>query len=184
MEQHHEHVCEVLQCLCKNHLYAHADKCNFHTNSMEYLGYMLSPASLSMVNYKVKTIQEWPEPCKVKDIQSFLGFANFCQRFIFNYSNITILLMHLTRKGIVWNFTLECRESFETLKKAFATAPVLTHWVSNVPIILKTDSSNYALVAILSITSLDDSKVLLITFHSWTFTTLELNYDIHDKSCL
>ena len=121
----------------KNYLYAYANKCNFHTNSVEYLSYMLSPADLSMANYKVKTIQEWPKLHKVKDLQSFLRFTNFYWRFIFNYSDITILLTCLTRKGIAWNFTPECRESFETLKKAFTMAPVLTHWVPNMQIILK-----------------------------------------------
>ena len=76
MEQHREHVQEVLRRLRKNHLFAQADKCEFHTNSVEYLGYMLSPAGLSMADYKVK------------DIQSFLGFTNFYRRFIFNYSKI------------------------------------------------------------------------------------------------
>ena len=90
---------------------------------MEYLSYMLSLAGLSMADYKVKTIQEWPELCKVKDIQSFLGFANFYRRFIFNYSDITIPLTHLTRKGIAWNFTPECRESFKTLKKGLYHSP-------------------------------------------------------------
>ena len=151
---------------------------------MEYLGYMLSLAGLSMADYKVKIIQEWPEPCKVKDIQSFLGFANFYRRFIFNYSDITILLTRLTRKGISWNFTPECRESFKTLKKAFTTAPVLTHWVPNAQIILETDASDYALATILSITSPDDSQIHLIAFHSRTFTAPELNYDVHDKELL
>ena len=145
---------------------------------------MLSPAGLSMADYKVKTIQEWPEPRKVKDIQSFLGFANFYWRFIFNYSNITIPLTRLTRKGIVWNFTPECKNAFETLKKAFTTAPVLTHWVPNAQIILKTNASDYALAAILSIVSPDDSEVHPIAFHSRTFTAPELNYDVHDKELL
>ena len=60
-----------------------------------------------------------------------------------------IPLMCLTRKEIVWNFTPECRKSFETLKKAFSTALVLTHWVPNVQIILETDASNYTLATIL-----------------------------------
>ena len=75
MEQHHKHVCEVLWHHLKNHLYAYTDKCNFHTNSVEYLSYMLSMADLSMADYKVKTIQEMPKLHKVKKIQSFLGFA-------------------------------------------------------------------------------------------------------------
>ena len=184
MEQHREHVCEVLQCLHKNHLYTHTDKFDFHTNSVEYLSYMLSLASLSLANNKVKTIQEWPKPHKVKNIQFFLGFTNFYWRFIFSYSDITISLTHLTRKGNVWNFTPECRESFEMLKKAFTTALVLTHWVPNTQIVLKIDASNYALATILSIISPDDSEVHPIAFHSWTFTAPELNYNVHNKELL
>ena len=82
------------------------------------------------------------------------------------------------------NFTLECRNSFETLKKAFTTAPVLTHWVLNAQIILETNASNYPLAAILSIVSPDDSEVHPIAFHSWTFTAPELNYNVHDKELL
>jgi len=52
-----------------------------------------------MSDAKVKTIQEWPEPKKVKDIQSFLGFTNFYRYFIFNYSDIVIPLTCLTRKN-------------------------------------------------------------------------------------
>ena len=48
---------------------------------------------------KVQTIQDWPEPRKVKDIQSFLGFANFYRRFISGYSDIVVPLTRLTRKG-------------------------------------------------------------------------------------
>ena len=92
--------------------------------------------------------------------------------------------MCLTRKGIVWNFTPECRNSFKTLKKVFTTAPVLTHWVPNTQIILETDASDYALTAILSIVSPDDSEVHPIAFHSRTFTAPELNYDVHDKELL
>ena len=69
-------------------------------------------------------------------------------------------------------------------QKAFTTALVLTHWVPNAQIILKTDASDYALTTILSIISLGDSKVHPITFHSQTFTALELNYDVHNKELL
>ena len=80
--EHKHHVWEVLWRLCANSLFAHADKCKFHITSCKYLGYMLSPDSLMMAPNKVQIIQDWPEPCKVKDIQSFLGFANFYHCFI------------------------------------------------------------------------------------------------------
>ncbi|KAG6328072.1 hypothetical protein ID866_11016 [Astraeus odoratus] len=76
-ESHKQHVKEVLQHLRKHGLYAKLEKCEFHSDSVEYLGYHLSPEGLTMSQDKVKTIINWPEPCKVKDVQSFLGFANF-----------------------------------------------------------------------------------------------------------
>ena len=77
MSKHYWHVKEILKHLCKAGLYAKAERCKFHSRSVEYLGYILSPSGLTMSNNKVKIIQDWLEPKKVKDIQSFLGFANF-----------------------------------------------------------------------------------------------------------
>src|SRR5882672_5392380 len=129
ISEHKTHVREVLQRLHTNGLFAHADKYEFHVTSCKYLGYMLSPKGLTMALYKVHIIQDWPEPWKVKDIQSFLSFANFYCRFIYGYSEITVLLTRLTCKGTTWHFSNECCSAFEALKKAFTTALVLTHWI-------------------------------------------------------
>jgi len=96
MSKHHWHVKEVLKHLCKAGLHAKAEKCEFYSESVEYLGYILSFSGLTMSDNKVKIIQDWLEPKKVKDITSFLGFANFYYWFIFNYSDIVIPLTHLT----------------------------------------------------------------------------------------
>ena len=181
--QHWKHVKEVLKRLRKARLYVKAEKCEFHSDSVEYLGYVLSPSGLTMSDAKVKTIQEWPEPKKVKDIQSFLGFANFYRRFIFNYSDIVILLTHLTRKDTPWNFDENCRKAFNTLKQAFTSAPILMHWVLDAQLVVETDASDYALAAILSIVT-KDNEVHPVAFHSRTFSAPELNYDVHDKELL
>ena len=65
---HTQHIKEVLQHLCKFGLYAKAEKCKFHTDTTEYLGYVLSPSGLTMAPKKIQAIQDWPEPRKVKDI--------------------------------------------------------------------------------------------------------------------
>src|SRR5882724_439977 len=181
--EHKAHVRKVLCRLHANRIFACADKCKFHATSCEYLGYMLSPEGLTMAPYKVQIIQDWPEPQKVKDIQSFLGFANFYCRFIFGYSEITVPLTCLTRKGTPWRFTDECRSAFEALKKAFTTAPVLTHWIPDTQITVETDASNYALAAVLSITT-SNGELHPIVFHSRNFSALELNYDVHNKELL
>ena len=77
MSKHHQHVKEVLKCLHKASLYAKVEKCEFHSESVEYLEYILFPSGLIISNNKVKIIQDWPESKKVKDIQSFLDFAKF-----------------------------------------------------------------------------------------------------------
>ena len=133
---------------------------------------------------KVQVIQDWPEPQKIKDIQSFLGFANFYRHFILHYSNIAIPLTHLTHKGSAWDFSNKCCSTFNMLMKAFTTAPVLTHWIPGSPLIIEMDASDYALAAILSMVSSMDNEVHPIAFHSCTFTPPELNYDVHDKELL
>jgi len=180
---HRTHVREVLRRLRKNGLFAGAHKCSFHTNSIDYLGYILSPTGLSMDSVKIQAIQDWPEPRKVKDIQSFLGFANFYHRFIHNYSDIVVPLTRLTRKDKKWDFSDVCHKAFNDLKSAFLSAPVLTHWIPDSPIIVETDASDYAIAAILSII-LPNGEIHPVAFSSRTLSASELNYDTHDKELL
>ena len=77
MSKHHQHVKEVLKHLYKAGLYAKAEKCEFHCELVEYLEYIFLSSGLTMSDNKVKIIQDWLKPKKVKNIQYFLGFANF-----------------------------------------------------------------------------------------------------------
>ena len=78
----YRHVTKVLCQLWKHGLYANGKKCSFHTESVEYLGHMIGADGLKMDPAKIKVIQEWPEPRKVKYIQSFLGFTIFYRHYI------------------------------------------------------------------------------------------------------
>ena len=93
---HKQHVKEVLTRLRKHKLYASLSKCSFHQREVEFLGFILSPEGLQMDQNKVKVIQEWSTPRRVRDIQAFLGFANFYRHFIHGYSKLTAPLTHLT----------------------------------------------------------------------------------------
>ena len=170
---HKEHVQEVLRRLHKHGLYAKPEKCEFHTDSTEYLGYQLSPSGLTMSLDKVQTIQDWPEPQKVKDIQSFLGFTNFYRQFIDNYSDIVTPLTCLTRKGTAWSFIDSCRSAFCKLKDAITSAPM----------IVETNASDYAIAGILSLHCSDD-EIRSVAYYSRTLSAPELNYDTHNKELL
>ena len=182
-EDHIKHVSEVFHRLRKHNLFTNGKKCLFHTDSVEYLGHTIGPGGLHMDPVKVKIIQDWPEPQKVKDVQSFLGFANFYRCYIHNYSNIVVPLTCLIQKNTPWNFSDKCRLAFSLLKNAFTSALVLTHWCPKLPLIVETDASEYALAAILSIQEAS-GDIHPIAFHSRTFSDSELNYDIHDKELL
>jgi hypothetical protein len=183
MSQHKKHIKEVLRRLQKHGLYANAGKCEFHRNSVEYLRYILTSNGLRMAKDKVQTILNWPELWKVKDIQSFLGFANFYHQFIYSYSEITTPLTRLMQKNAPWNFDSKCRTAFDKLKEEFTHAPLLTHWVPDSQIVVEMDALDYALTAILSIHS-SNGKIHPITFHSRSFNLTELNYNTHDKELL
>ncbi len=150
---------------------------------MEYLDYILSLEGLHMSEDKVKAILDWLVPRKVKDIQSFLSFANFYCHFIHEYSEIIIPLTCLTCKGTPWKLNDKCMAAFNELKQAFTDAPILTHWVSDCQLVVETDTSDYAIAAILSI-YLEDGEIHPIAFLSWSLHNAELNYDTHDKELL
>ena len=172
----------MLRRLRKFGLYAKAEKCEFHTDTTEYLGYVLSPSGLTMAPEKIQAIQDWPEPRKVKDIQLFLRFTNFYHHFIPEYSKITVPLMRLTRKDALWNFDAKCRNAFNALKSAFTTAPILAHYTPDAQLVVETDASDYAIAAILS--QWQNGELHPLAFFSRTMTATELNYNVHDKELL
>lgn len=102
----------------------------------------------------------------VKEVQSFLGFANFYCHFINNYSDIVVALNRLTHEDVPFNWTVECQAAFQQLKDTFTTAPILMHFDPHQPIIIKTDGSNYAIAAILLQISPEDYNIHSVAFHS------------------
>ena len=100
---------------------------------------------------KVQVIQDWPTLWKVKDVQSFLSFTNFYCRFITNYSDMSVPLNRLTRKGVKWVWSPACQEAFKLLKDTFLSAPVLHHFDPSLPPIIETDTSNYTVASIFSL---------------------------------
>jgi len=181
-EKHINHVRLVLEKLHTARLYAKLEKCVFHQPQVEFLGYIISGRGLSMDPKKIRTVTEWKKPATVRDVQCFLGFANFYRIFNRNYSKIADPLTQLTRKDkLEWN--AEADQAFETLKKAFTTAPILTHPDFQKPFFLETDASDFALGAILSQPDKDEC-LHPVAFHSQKFTATEINYEIHNKELL
>lgn len=132
---------------------------------------------------KLKTITEWPEPTKVKELQSFLGFTNFYRHFIDRYSCLTLSLPELTKKSSKWNFTGTAQNAFHALKTKFLKSPVLTHFDPLQPCILATDASDFAISGVLQQAD-NDGFLHPVAFYSRKLSQSEINYDVHDKELL
>ena len=132
---------------------------------------------------KVEAVTNWPMPKSVHDIQVFLGFANFYRRFIKSYSEVTAPLTRLLRKDVKYEWGDHEIQSFNTLKEAFPSAPILQHFQPGQQIIVETDASDYAIAGVLSHGD-KDSQLHPVEFYSRKLQPAELNYEIYDKELL
>lgn len=183
LEEHQQVVREVLRRLQQHGLYAKASKCEFHRSSVEFLGMIVSRKGLEMCPDKVQAIREWPTPKTIKEVQAFLGFANFYRRFICDYSKIAVPLTKLTRKNQPFQWNQLTQEAFEEIRSRFLKAPLLIYPNFEKPFIVETDASDTATGAILSQHG-EDGHLHPCAYRSSKMSPAEQNYDIYDKELL
>ncbi|KAF8747242.1 hypothetical protein RHS01_11373 [Rhizoctonia solani] len=182
-EEHVEHVKEVLSHLLKHNLFCNPAKCYFFVTEVTYIGLVITPEGISMEKDKVQAIMDWPEPQNVKQVQSFLGFANFYRRFVPNFSRLARPLNNLTQKEQPWIWLEEQKAAFDAIKAEICKEPVLAHPDESKPYTLETDASGAAMGAVLS-QRMEDGCLHPVAFMSASFSPAELNYDTHDKELL
>ena len=96
-QPHVETVRWFLDQFRKYSLFANLKKCCFHQDEICFLGYVVSSKNISMENKRIEMVREWPEPKSVRDIQVFLGFANFYRQFIQGFSKIAASLTSILK---------------------------------------------------------------------------------------
>ena len=97
-EGHDELVKEVLRRLEENDLFVKPEKYKWKVREVEFLGVVISPKGVEMQKKKVKGVLNWPAPRNVKEVQKFLGLANYYRRFIKDFAKIAAPLHVLVRK--------------------------------------------------------------------------------------
>ncbi|UTT90637.1 hypothetical protein NDA17_001263 [Ustilago hordei] len=151
-EAHVKHVTEVLTHLRSNRLFAKLSKYEFHTKTVEFLGYIIKLMGIEMDPEKVHTVKEWPMPESIHDIQRFLGFANFYRRFIAHFARIAKPLTALVKpieRFKKFELPEEAQQAFHKLIQAFTSAGVLQHFDYHLPTRLETDASDFAIAGVL-----------------------------------
>ncbi len=183
--EHRQHVAEVLQRLRENNLFLKVEKCSFHQSSVKFLGYHIDQYGIKMDEGKVTAIQNCPMPTSIKELQRFLGFANFYRRLIQNYSSIAGPLTDLLKrkpKSLSW--TPSATESFNILKETFITAPILVHLDPNKAFVVEVNASTARVGAVLSQQQGTPAKLHPCAFFSCKLSPAEKNYDIGNRELL
>uniref|UniRef100_A0A3B1IMZ3 Gypsy retrotransposon integrase-like protein 1 n=1 Tax=Astyanax mexicanus TaxID=7994 RepID=A0A3B1IMZ3_ASTMX len=185
LNTHIRHVRLVLQRLLEYELFVKGEKCEFHLQRVEFLGYVISSSGVVMNDDKVNAVSNWPTPTTVKELQRFLGFANFYRRFIRNFSAIAAPMTALLKnspKTLTWSN--QAQASFDTLKTAFVSAPILVHPDPESPFTVEVDASETGVGAVLSQRRGDPAKLHPIAFYSHKLSSAERNYGIGDRELL
>jgi hypothetical protein len=197
----------VLQRLQEFGLYCKAEKCQFGVSDVGFLGFIVNSEGISMETDRISTIEDWPTPKSVREVQVLLEFTNFYRWFIRKYSKVILPLTELLKKADTtrapkrpsgssggrsrapqklstkWEWTREAELAFRKLKKAFTEAPILQHFDPAKPIILQTDGSGFAIAGILN--QYDGFGTLRpVNFYSRKCSPAEQNYDMYDRVLL
>ena len=126
------------------------------------------------------TINQWIPPHIIKGVQSFLGFCNFYQHFIKDYDKVAQPFNCLTQKDQPFYFDVICRQAFNKLKRQLVSAPLLTHFHSKQPLMLKTNASDSIIASVFS-QKQPDGEWHPIAYYLKTMIDAELNYPIYNK---
>jgi hypothetical protein len=176
--EHCQHVRQVLQRLLKNHLYVKPEKCEFHVTDVAFPGFIIKQGQVLMDSKKTQAVRDWPVPKTVKEVQQFLGFANFYRRFIRGFSSVAAPISALTKKEAApFGWTPDADQAFRRLKERFSSAPILTVPNPSLPFIVEVDASSVGIGAVLSQRS-SDGKVHPCAFLSHRLSSMETRYDV------
>jgi len=116
-EEHADHLRVVLKTLEEHKLYAEVEKSEFWLKKVHVLGHVVSEKGISVDLAKVEVIVSWPRPTNVSKVRSFLGMASYYRRFAGGFYKLAMPITKLLRKSNKFEWTKECENSFQELKK-------------------------------------------------------------------
>ena len=181
-EEHMKSLHVVLSVLDSYNMSLRKDKCEFAFDSMEFLGFLVNGKTVQPGSKNIDKIKDFPAPKSRKELQRFLGIANYNRRFIDNYSELTAPLNRLTSPKVPFVWT-ECeQDAFTKVKLAFHEGLLLYIPDWSKPFLIRTDASKVAVGSVLGQTD-SNGSFRPVGYHSetlnkntknWTATEREL----------
>ena len=150
---------------------------------MGFLGVIIGEDRVGMEKEKMQGVIEWLVPKSVKDVQKFLGLANYYRRFVKDFAKIAKPLHEMTRKENKWSWEERQQRAFKELKERFMTEPVLVTPDLDKEMRVEADVLDFAIGGVLSI-KCEDKRWRPVAYISKSLNKAERNYEIHDKEML
>ena len=125
-EEHLEKLREVFERLRAANLTLKTKKCTFASTQVKVLGHIVSSDVIRPDPEKLAAIKNFPQPKSIKQLQSFLGLANYYRKFIGNFSKIASPLHKLLKHNSKFKWETDQERAFDSLKTELCGSPVLT----------------------------------------------------------
>ena len=182
IKSHLQHMKILSQRLREADLKLKNSNCNYFKTHVQYLGHLVSGKGIKPLPEKLESVKKMPAPTTPKEIKQFLGLVGYYRKFIPRFADIARPMTNLTKQDVSFEWTLQHQASFEMLKDALITSPILKYPDPNKPYTLFTDASKYAWACVLTQEHEHekDGKTFqinhLITFTSGLFKGSQLNW--------
>lgn len=181
-EKHIEILDEILNRITSAGLTLSREKCKFCLPELKYLGYVVNSQGLLVDPEKVKAILDIPSPRNITEVRRIIGISSWYRRFLPTFSTIIAPMTELLRKHKKWHWSDDCEKSFQFIKDALVSAPVLSCPDFSKPFVVQTDASSYGIGAVLSQKFEDGEHV--ICYISRSLSRAERNYSTTERECL
>eukprot|EP00731_Ephydatia_muelleri_P017953 Em0010g1051a len=171
-QEHLHHLTSVFTRLRGAGLKLKPKKCTLCRQQVTFLGHIVSTDGVATDPSKTEAVSKWPIPQNRKEVQQFLGLANYYRRFVKDFALISKPLQRLTEKNAPFEWTIGCQNAFDELRKRLVSSPVLAYPDYERRFILDTDASDVGIGAVLSQVS-DCGSERVIAYASRSLTRPE-----------
>ena len=182
IQQGLERLEHIFQRLRTANLKLKPSKCSLFQTQVGFLGHIVSENGIATNPDKIAAVKNWVTPKNSKETKSFLGLCSYYRRFVHGFAKLARPLHKVSEKHTKFQWTQECQQSFDKLKAALVSSPILGYPIPGINFILDTDASDEATGAVLS--QEQDGREVVIAYFSKSLSKPETQYCVTRKELL